>query len=77
MDRVLLKELNMTTRDEVLRFLKRLWSCEPTACPICGRELKLLHKKAKKSSCDWQCRACGRIYKTLSLLDELNEQMPD
>ena len=76
MERVLLKELKMESRDEVIRFLKKLWNEEKTNCPICGNELDLLHKKAKKSNCDWQCKICGKIFKTLYLLDELNEQIP-
>ena len=77
MDRVMLNELKMNSRDEVLRFLKKLWSQENETCPICGNELDLLHKKAKKSNCDWQCRSCNKIFKTIYLLDELNEQMPN
>lgn len=77
MERVLLKELNMTTRQEVLIFLKKLWNHEKVNCPICGSELELLHKKAKKNECDWQCRKCDKAYKTIYLLDELNEQIPD
>ena len=41
MDRVLLKELNMKTRKEVLIFLKKLWNEEETHCPICGDKLEL------------------------------------
>lgn len=77
MERVLLEELNMSARKEVLTFLKKLWNQEKTNCPICGSELELLHKKAKKSNCDWQCKRCGKVYKTMHLLDELNNQMPD
>ena len=55
MERATLKDLNMHSRDEVLRFLKKLWSNEPVPCPVCGKELELLHKKAKKSDCDWKC----------------------
>ncbi len=77
MERVLLEELNMSSRKEVLTFLKKLWNQEKTNCPICGSELELLHKKAKKSNCDWQCKRCGKVYKTMHLLDELNNQMPD
>lgn len=77
MDRVMLKELNMNTRREVLVFLKKLWNEEKTECPFCGSELEMLHKKAKKNNCDWQCRKCDKTFKTLYLLDELNEQMPD
>ncbi len=76
MTRACLDELNMTTRQEIVRFLKQLWSDEGADCPICGRELELLHKKAKKSNCDWQCKICGKIYKTIPLLNELNERMP-
>lgn len=77
MERVLLEELNMSARKEVLTFLKKLWNQEKTNCPICGSELELLHKKAKKSDCDWQCKKCGKVYKTMHLLDELNNQMLD
>lgn len=77
MERVLLEELNMHNRKEVLVFLKKLWNQEKTSCPICGSELELLHKKAKKNNCDWQCKICNKIYKTIHLLDELNEQMPN
>lgn len=76
MDRVLLKELNMKTRKEVLIFMKKLWNEEKVDCPICGNELEILHKKAKRDNSDWQCKRCDKIYKTLYLLDELNEQMP-
>lgn len=75
MERVRLKELKMESRNEVIRFLKKLWNHEKTNCPICGRELELLHKKAKKSDCDWQCKQCNKIFKTIHLLNELNEQM--
>lgn len=77
MERVLLKELNavnMTTRKEILIFLKKLWNGERVNCPVCGCPLEILHKKAKKSNNDWQCKTCGKIYKTLYLLDELNER---
>ena len=63
MERVLLKDLNMADRKEALAFLKKLWN-----------ELSLLHKKAKKSNCDWQCKQCNKVYKTIHLLDELNEK---
>ncbi len=76
MESVLLQELNMTARKEVLVFLKRLWNQEKIDCPICGSTLELLHKKAKKNNCDWQCKKCNKTYKTIHLLNELNEQMP-
>ncbi len=77
MERVSLKELNMNTRNEALAFLKKLWNEEKVNCPLCGSELELLHKKAKKNNCDWQCRSCNKTFKTLYLLDEINGQMPD
>ena len=77
MDRILLKELNMKTRSEVLSFLKKLWNDDKVKCPICDNDLELLHKKAKKDNCDWQCKTCNKTFKTLYLLDELNEQMPN
>ena len=76
MKRALLKDLGFQPRAEALIFLKRLWREEKTACPVCGSELEPLHKKAKKSNCDWQCGNCGRVYRTIHLLDEINEQMP-
>lgn len=77
MDRVVLDELKMTSRKEVLDFLRKLWNDEVVKCPTCNNELVLLHKKAKKSTNDWQCVKCNKIYKTLYLLDELNEKMPN
>ena len=73
---MLLKELNMKSRDEAISFLKALWNQKNVNCPICGSRLELLHKKAKKSDCDWQCRNCEKTFKTIHLLDEINEQMP-
>lgn len=75
MERILLKELKMNSRKEVLIFLKKLWNEKKVNCPICNSELELLHKKAKKDNCDWQCKNCNKIYKTMYLLDELNKQM--
>jgi transposase-like protein len=75
MERVLLNELNFKNRDEALAFLKKLWKEEKTDCPICGNKLELLHKKAKKDDCDWQCKTCNKTYKTIHLLDEINEHM--
>ena len=75
MERVMLKELKMNSRSEVLAFLKKLWNEEKVNCPMCGEALELLHKKAKKDDCDWQCRHCDKAFKTIHLLDELNEEM--
>ena len=75
MERVTLKELKMNSRYEILAFLKKLWKEEKVSCPICGETLELLHKKAKKDDCDWQCKHCDKAFKTVYLLDELNEEM--
>ena len=77
MERVLLCELGFKNRSVALAFLKTLWRQEKAECPICGKELELLHKKAKKSDCDWQCKNCNKTYKTIHLLNEINEQMPE
>ncbi len=62
------------SRDEEVRFLKRLWSAQPTICPKCkSAELEYLHKKAKKSNCDWKYPACGEIYRTINMFKELPE----
>ncbi len=75
MNRVVLKELNMKTRNDILLFLKKLWNNEDTDCPICGNKLEILHKKAKRNYCDWQCKKCNKVFKTIYLLDELNGEM--
>lgn len=63
------------SRDEEVIFLKRLWTEQPTACPKCGvAALTHLHKKAKKSNCDWKCPACGEIYRTIGMLKQLPEE---
>ncbi len=73
MEKAVLKELQMNDRNEVVIFLKHLWAEEPTPCPKCGNTLEHLHKKAKKSNCDWKCSKCSSVYKTIRILDELNE----
>lgn len=75
MKKIKLDDLKMNSRSEVISFLKKLWNGESTQCPVCGNALELLHKKAKKSDCDWQCRHCGKVIRTLDILDELNEKM--
>ncbi|MDD7389693.1 MAG: DpnI domain-containing protein [Lachnospiraceae bacterium] len=63
------------SRDEEVRLLKRLWSAEDVICPKCGGALLVhLHKKAKRSDCDWMCPACGEIYRTIQMLKELPEE---
>lgn len=47
-DLLILKELGFKSRNEALDFLKKLWRQEKAECPICGSELEMLHKKAKK-----------------------------
>ncbi len=74
MEKDVLNELKFTSREEALIFLKNLWSEAPMPCPLCGGELDYLHKKAKKSNCDWKCLDCGHIYKTINILDTLNEK---
>ena len=63
------------TRDEEVAFLKKLWLKVPVTCPNCsGATLEFLHKKAKKSDCDWKCPACGEIYRTIGMLKNLPEE---
>ena len=60
------------SREEEVIFLKRLWLKKPTRCPKCNdAQLEHLHKKAKKSDCDWKCPACGEIFRTIRILKEL------
>lgn len=69
-----LKELNMNSRDEALIFLKSLWTKQETLCPICGAKLEYLHKKAKKSNTEWVCKKCNKIYRTINILNKLNDE---
>ena len=63
------------TREEELSFMKKLWQEEKVSCPKCGHEfLEHLHKKAKKSNCDWKCSNCGEIFRTIGMLKELQEE---
>ena len=75
MEKITREELKMNSRSDVLAFLKKLWKGEGAPCPLCGSDLELLHKKAKKSDCDWQCRNCGKVIRTLDLLDRINQQI--
>lgn len=60
------------SRGEEVRLLKKLWAQQPVTCPKCRQaELVYLHKKAKKSDCDWKCPACGEIYRTIRMLKNL------
>lgn len=59
-------------RDTEVAFLKKLWCEEKVVCPKCGKSvLEHLHKKAKKSNCDWKCPSCGEIYRTINMLKAL------
>jgi len=63
------------SREEEVRLLKKLWCGEGAVCPACGKaQLELLHKKAKKSNCEWLCPACGEIYRTIRMLKTLPEE---
>ena len=64
----------MNSRDEVVSFLKSLWSETPQPCPLCGGKLDFLHKKAKKSNCDWICIDCSERFDTIRILKQINEQ---
>lgn len=60
------------SRETEVAMLKKLWSGEAVICPKCGKEtLVHLHKKAKKSDCDWKCPKCGEIYRTINMLKQL------
>ena len=62
-------------REKEVALLKKLWTSERVICPKCGgAELVHLHKKAKKSDCDWTCPACEEIYRTIRMLKELPEE---
>ncbi|MBR6735395.1 MAG: hypothetical protein IKL92_00815 [Oscillospiraceae bacterium] len=64
----------MTTREDEVAFLKKLWTDEPVKCPKCQKAtLTHLHRKAKKSNCEWKCPSCGEIYRTVRMLKELPE----
>lgn len=74
MENDVLRKLNMNNRDEAVCFLKSLWCETPQPCPICNGKLDFLHKKAKKSNCDWICTVCGERFDTIKILKELNER---
>ena len=69
----ILTKLKMNTRTEAVIFLKSLWNETPQPCPLCGGNLDFLHKKAKKSNCDWLCTDCGERYDTIKILKAINE----
>ena len=71
MEKDIFNKLKMNSRDEVVHFLKSLWNEEPKDCPLCGGKIDFLHKKAKKSNCDWICTDCGQRYDTIKILKTL------
>ncbi len=74
MEAEVLSKYHMNSREDMVRFLKSLWDEEPHLCPLCNGELDFLHKKAKKSNCDWFCMSCGERYDTIKILNQLNER---
>lgn len=74
MEKDILDKLKMNNRDEAIRFLKSLWNEKPQSCPLCDGNLDFLHKKAKKSNCDWICTVCGERYDTIKILKQLNNE---
>jgi len=74
MEKDVLARFNMENREAAVRFLKSLWSEKPQPCPLCGGKLDFLHKKAKKSNCDWRCTACGERFDTIRILKQLNNE---
>ena len=73
MEKDVLVKYKMDSREEAIRFLKSLWSEKPQPCPLCNGKLDFLHKKAKKSHCDWVCTVCGERFDTIKLLNQINE----
>lgn len=73
MEKDVLKKYQIDSRDDAVRFLKSLWNETPQPCPLCEGKLDFLHKKAKKSNCDWICTICGERYDTIKILNQLNE----
>ena len=62
----------MNNREKEVQLLKDLWCKRPVTCPKCGEAiLEHLHKKAKKSDCEWKCPACGEIFRTVRMMKEL------
>ena len=74
MEKDILNKIKMESRDEAVSFLKSLWTETPKPCPLCGGKLDFLHKKAKKSNCDWICTVCGARYDTIKILKQLNDE---
>lgn len=75
MPNTILSKYHFSSRDDALKFLKSLWNEKPQLCPLCKGQLGYLHKKAKKSNCDWVCTACGERYDTMDMLNQLNAEL--
>lgn len=73
MGKNVLVKFNMDHRDDMVKFLKSLWKEVPQPCPLCGGKIDYLHKKAKKSNCDWVCTACGERFDTIKIVEQVNE----
>ena len=74
MEKEVLAKFKMNSREEMIKFLKSLWAENPQPCPLCNGKLDFLHKKAKKSNCDWTCKDCGQRYDTIKMLRQLNDR---
>jgi len=62
-------------RDNEVNLLKSLWCEKAVICPACNKgKLQHLHKKAKKSNCDWKCTSCGEIFRTIKMFKDLPEE---
>lgn len=60
------------SREAEVVLLIKMWQGEAVTCPKCkGATLVHLHKKAKKSDCDWKCPECGEIFRTINMLKNL------
>ena len=74
MEKDILNKLKMNNREEIVEFLKSLWSEKTKPCPLCAGKLDFLHKKVKKSNCDWICTVCGERYNSIKIFNQLNNK---
>lgn len=69
------KRMYTESRKTEIAFLKKLWRGEKVDCPKCGEAvLTHLHRKTKKSDCDWKCPSCGEVYRTINMLKQLQKE---